>query len=180
MNSQMACLRRGIVTLVAFVWLFSTVRFQMCPQMACPRRSKVTLVAFVWLVSIVRFHMSPQMACPWGCKVTLVAFVSLFPTDDNVYCDDKKILGQLVYLQKPKQLWKLSKLITNGTNKEKTKISNNSQTILIWKYKANTVPKNTGIPGFCKNTVPYRTGIKFLIPLEPAHVQWKHEHHRRY
>ena len=36
------------------------------------------------------------------------------------------------------------------------------------KYKANTVPKNTGIPGFCKNTVPYRTGIKFLIPLGPG------------
>ena len=35
------------------------------------------------------------------------------------------------------------------------------------KYKANTVPKNTGIPGFCKNTVPYRTGMKFLIPLGP-------------
>ena len=39
---------------------------------------------------------------------------------------------------------------------------------LGWKYKVYTVPKNTGIPGFCKNTVPYRTGIKFLIPLEPG------------
>ena len=37
----------GKVTLVAFVWLFSTVRFQMCPQIACLRRGKVTLVAFV-------------------------------------------------------------------------------------------------------------------------------------
>ena len=36
------------------------------------------------------------------------------------------------------------------------------------KYKANTVPKNTGIPGFCKNTVPYRSGMKFIIPLGPA------------
>ena len=36
------------------------------------------------------------------------------------------------------------------------------------KKKANTVPKNTGIPGFCKNTVPYRTGMKFLIPLGPG------------
>ena len=40
---------------------------------------------------------------------------------------------------------------------------------LGWKYKVYTVPKNTGIPGFCKNTVPYRTGIKFLIPLGPVH-----------
>ena len=141
MSPQMACLNGWRVTLVAFVLIFPTVRFQMCPQMACPRRSKVTLVAFVWLVSIVRFHMSPQMACPWGCKVTLVAFVSLFPTEDNVYCDDDFFLGH---------------------------ISNNSQTIPGWKYKANTVPKNTGIPGFCKNTVPYRTRMKFLIPLGPG------------
>ena len=76
------------VTLVAFVWLFSTVRFHVCPQIACPRESKVTLVAFVQLFSSVCFHVSPQMAWPWGCKVTLVAFVSLFPTDDNVCCDD--------------------------------------------------------------------------------------------
>merc|ERR1711934_710942 len=30
------------------------------------------------------------------------------------------------------------------------------------------IVKNTGIPGFCKNTVPYRTGMKFLIPLGSA------------
>ena len=53
--------------------------------------------------------------------------------------------------------------------KKYRKIPNNFQKIPVWKYKAYTVPKNTGIPGFCKNTVPYRTGIKFLIPLEPAH-----------
>ena len=47
-------------------------------------------------------------------------------------------------------------------------MSNNFQKNLGPKYKANTVPKNTGKPGFCKNTVPYRTGIKFLIPLGPA------------
>ena len=41
------------------------------------------------------------------------------------------------------------------------------------KYKANTVPKNTGIPGFCKNTVPYRTGMKFLIPLGPVEDTFK-------
>ena len=37
----------SVVTLVAFVWLFSTVRFQMCPQMDQLRRCKVTLVTFV-------------------------------------------------------------------------------------------------------------------------------------
>ena len=34
------------------------------------------------------------------------------------YCDD-----EIFFLQQPKQLWKLSKLITNSTNKEKRKIS---------------------------------------------------------
>ena len=58
----------------------------------------------------------------------------------------------------------MSKLITNCTNKE---IPQNTKQFPK-KYKAYTVPKNTGIPGFCINTVPYRTGIKFLIPLGPA------------
>ena len=100
---QIPCLIGGIVTLVAFVRLFSTVCFQMSFQIACMRGSKVTLVAFVcflptmwfqmlyshWLhlfnfsplcVFILRFHMSLQVVCPRGCIVILVAFVQLFPT----------------------------------------------------------------------------------------------------
>ena len=57
------CQRRGKVTFAAFIWLFSTVRFQMCPQIACLRRGKVTLVAFVWFFSSVCFQMIPQIAC---------------------------------------------------------------------------------------------------------------------
>ena len=75
MCPQTTCLRRGKVTLVAFVWLFSTVRFQMYPQMTCPRRGIVTLVAFVRLFSTVHFQMCPQAACLRGCIVTLVAFI---------------------------------------------------------------------------------------------------------
>ena len=63
------------VSLVEFVCLFSTVRFQMFPQIACLRRCITTLVAFVWLFSAVSFQMSPQIACLKGRKVTLVAFV---------------------------------------------------------------------------------------------------------
>ena len=88
MCPQIACLRRGIITLVAFVWLFSA----MCFQMACLRWGKVTLilaflhcvflsvysncvsvrmqshlVTFVWLFSTVCFQMSPEMACHRGC-----------------------------------------------------------------------------------------------------------------
>ena len=52
----MVCPRRCIVTLVAFVWLFSIVRFQMSPQMACLRRDIVTLAAFVRLVIVGVFQ----------------------------------------------------------------------------------------------------------------------------
>ena len=38
-------MRRCITTLVAFVWLFPTVCFQMYPQTVCPRGCKITLVA---------------------------------------------------------------------------------------------------------------------------------------
>ena len=41
-----------IITQVAFVWLFSTVHFQMCPQIACMRRCIITHVAFVWFFSV--------------------------------------------------------------------------------------------------------------------------------
>ena len=80
MCPQMACLRRCIVTLVAFIWLFSTVCFQMSPQNVCPRRGIVTLVAFVWLFPTVHFQMCLQTSCPRRGKVTLVAFVWLFST----------------------------------------------------------------------------------------------------
>ena len=71
-------MNRTIVALVAFVWPFSTMYFQMCPQSACIRRGIVTLVAFVWLFSTVRFQMSPQSACMRGWIFTLVAFVWFF------------------------------------------------------------------------------------------------------
>ena len=48
------------LTLVTFVWLFSTVHFQMYPQTACVRGYKLTLVAFVWistLASICHTHI---------------------------------------------------------------------------------------------------------------------------
>ena len=80
MPPQIACLRRCIVTLVTFVWFFSTVRFQMRPQMACLRGCIVTLVAFVWLFSTVCFQMRPQIAGLRTGKVALVTFVWLFST----------------------------------------------------------------------------------------------------
>ena len=50
----MACMRGCIITLVAFVWLFSCVCFQMGPQMACLGGGKFTLVAFMSSVIIIK------------------------------------------------------------------------------------------------------------------------------
>ena len=72
--------RGGEVTLITFVWLFSTVRYKMSFQMVCFRRCKVTLVAFVWPFSAVLFKMCLQNVSPRRGKVTLVAFVWLFST----------------------------------------------------------------------------------------------------
>ena len=46
MNPQSDCLGWCIVALVAFIWLFTTVRFQMPPKIACIIWRKLTLVAF--------------------------------------------------------------------------------------------------------------------------------------
>ena len=48
-------LRRGLVALITFVWLFSTVCFQMCSQIACLRRDKVTLVGFFYFSPLCIF-----------------------------------------------------------------------------------------------------------------------------
>ena len=78
MSPKIACPRGCIVTLVAFVWLFSSVHFQMCPQTACIKGCIVALIAFVCLFSTVCFQMFPQSTGMMRCKVALVAFVCLF------------------------------------------------------------------------------------------------------
>ena len=80
MSPQIASLIWCIITLVAFIWLFLTVNFQMCIQMACLRGCIITLAAFVWLFSTVRFKMCSQIACKRRGIVTLVALVWLFST----------------------------------------------------------------------------------------------------
>ena len=72
---QLVCPNGCIATLVAFIWLLSTVSFIMSPQFACFRGCIITLFAFIWLFATVCFQMSPQFACFRGCIVTLVAFV---------------------------------------------------------------------------------------------------------
>ena len=61
--------------------IFSTVLFQMFPQITCPKGCIITLVTFIWLFSTdndtdnVCFQMFPQIVYPRGCIVTYVAFV---------------------------------------------------------------------------------------------------------
>ena len=69
-----------VLTLVAFVLLFSIVCFQMFPQIVCRKGVIITPVAFVWLFTTVCFHMPIQSACIGGCIITLFALVRLFST----------------------------------------------------------------------------------------------------
>ena len=65
MHPLMQVLWRGIwllITQVAFVWLFSTVHFQMYPQIACMRRCIITHVAFVW------FFLCTWNSSAWTCQ----------------------------------------------------------------------------------------------------------------
>ena len=73
-------LLRGLkVTLLAFVWCFSTLCFQMSSQRI--RGKKVTVFAFVWVYPSVYFHMCPQGACIKECNITLLAFIWLFTSN---------------------------------------------------------------------------------------------------
>ena len=93
LSPQITCPKRCNITLVTFLWLFSTVRFscrlkllystvcfQMCPQFDCPCGCKVRFVAFVQPFSIMCFQMYFQITCPSRCKVTMATLAWLFST----------------------------------------------------------------------------------------------------
>ena len=67
-SPQIINLRRGKVTLVAFILLFPTVCFQVSLQCTCVRRSLVTLVAMPFLSTVYL-----QIACMKRSIVTLAA-----------------------------------------------------------------------------------------------------------
>ena len=110
-SSSSACLNGCKVTLVAFVWLFSTMCLQMSPQNVCARGCKVTLVAFVWLFSNVGFQMCPQMACMRRCIITQVAIVWFFPLYiGNSFTD--VLLHGMIRLKNLFNLHKLASCVT--------------------------------------------------------------------
>ena len=74
MFSQIAFIWRCIIALVAFVWLFSTVRLQMSPQIACLRGCIITLVAFVWLFCTVCLQISLLVIL---CFILTIFFIDI-------------------------------------------------------------------------------------------------------
>ena len=77
MNPQVVCLSWCKVTLVAFVWFFSTVFSSVCSECLHHRMKRHT--AHINLTfSTVCFQMSPQLAYLSECKITLVTFLLLF------------------------------------------------------------------------------------------------------
>ena len=77
MFAQSACVCGCIVTLIAFVWFFSIVCFQMCFQILCLGGNKVTMFAFKQFFTTMDFPITSQISCLGGCKVALIAFVWL-------------------------------------------------------------------------------------------------------
>ena len=77
-SPQIICTRgcKCVITLVTFVWLFSTVCFQMSPQISCLIRYRITLFAFVCFFFTVCFQTSSQMAY----NVSFGRFVLLLST----------------------------------------------------------------------------------------------------
>ena len=84
---QCPCPRWCKVTLIAFVWLRSTMCCQMTLQITSIWGCKVTLAAFVKLFSTVCFQMYPQAACPRRCKDTLAAPVWLISICCPSHCN---------------------------------------------------------------------------------------------
>ena len=81
MSKQSAFIRGCIITLIAPVQLFSTMRFQMFPQMACLKECGHTNYTF-WLFSTVCSQMNPKITYQRGYIFTMVTFVWLFYRGD--------------------------------------------------------------------------------------------------
>ena len=61
MRPQDACTSGQKIASIAILLLFSAVAFQRFPHGTSTRAQIVTLIAFVWLFSNVRFYICPQL-----------------------------------------------------------------------------------------------------------------------
>ena len=73
------------ITLVAFVWLLSTVHFQMLPQIACLRRRIVTLVALTFLCCV--FSNSNYLCLSMHSHIDCTCLIFLHCAFSNVSKD---------------------------------------------------------------------------------------------
>ena len=80
MCPQVPCMWKCIITLIAFVWLFSTMCIQMGLQITRMKGCKAAFLAFVWFFSHVFFQMSLQIAWPRRHIVALIAFIGFVAT----------------------------------------------------------------------------------------------------
>jgi len=81
------------------IWLtFSCVRFQMSSEIACLREGILALVAFIWLVSTMGFQKSVQSGCIGGYKVPSDAsFVRHFRSGHFLTCSQTVSPGGGIY-----------------------------------------------------------------------------------
>ena len=80
------------VALVAFLWRFFTVHFQMCPKNTCLRRCIVTLVTYIWLAflqcvfsNVFSDHLPEKMhkGCPPEKKRYNVGIIPTLPSSQS-------------------------------------------------------------------------------------------------
>ena len=122
MCPKVALWRGCKVTSVAFVWLFSTVCFQMCPQIARLRGCIVALVAFVWLFSVVDFKMTSKAAFCRGYILTFVALVWCFSfniciSQGNIFIDPTEVIICKILIHHH-QLWIVVSCVLSVSNWE--------------------------------------------------------------
>ena len=81
--------QRGHCALVAFVWLFATMRFRMFDQITCIWAGKVTMIAFYWLGDIVISFLWFVYICIFETQIIIVL---LFFHCQCVTCCSKGLL----------------------------------------------------------------------------------------
>ena len=96
MSPQNVCPSRGIVTLVTFVPLFSTVCFQMFSQIACLRRGMVVLSAVNYGALLKHFkeNVDPNM----GKQLKIfgkIVFLFFWQNDTTLHGEMHQTVGEM-------------------------------------------------------------------------------------
>ena len=162
----MAWIRGCIITLVAFVWLFSTMHYQMCFQMTSIRGCVFALVAFVLFFYAVCFQMNPQMACIRKCIFTLLAFIWFHAISCRFHKDFHAciiytfviIFRNLLHCRLGfaqcnhcNGCFKLKPIQTSEENLELRKIESEVGESFIWEFWDGTISQSSLVVRFLRN-----------------------------